>query len=453
MAPVVLAVATESAPSYARLPMERLSVWDKDKETHRKIGDRELSPETLMLGYGYRPEWSEGSVKPPIFQTSTFVFKTAEEGKAFFEVAYGLREQGPSEQMGLIYSRLNNPSLEILEDRLKLWDGAEAAAVCESGMSAITTTVLTFARPNDVIAFSEPIYGGTEYLFHELLPQFGIETVCFPATEGVAGLERVLDEGDDRRSRLRMVYLETPANPTNALVDIEGCVAVARSCGTEERKALVAVDNTFLGPLFQHPLKQGADLVLYSLTKFVGGHSDLIAGACLGSQDLVTQMKVTRTIFGTMAGPWTCWLLLRSLETLKLRMTSQMKNARYVADFLQAHPKVDGVHYLGHLEEGDVQFEIYQKQCMGAGAMISFDVQGGEAESFRFLNALQHIKLAVSLGGTESLAEHPGSMTHSDVPAEEQMKMGITPSLVRLSVGVEDPDDIIADLEQALAAM
>ena len=426
-------------------------MWDKEK--HRSIGDRELRPETLMMGYGYRPEWSQGAVKPPIFQTSTFVFKTAEEGKAFFELAYGLREKDPSETMGLIYSRLNNPGLEIFEDRIKLWDEAEAAAACESGMAAITTTVLAFLRPNDVVAFSEPIYGGTEYLFHEMLPQFGIETVCFPAREGVAGLQRVLDEGDDRRSRLRMVFLETPANPTNALVDIEGCADVAGSCGTEDRRAIVAVDNTFLGPLFQHPLKHGADLVIYSLTKFVGGHSDLIAGACLGSEELITQVKVTRTIFGTMAGPWTCWLLLRSLETLKLRMTSQMKNAGYIADYLASHAKVDRVHYLGHLEQGDPQFEIYRKQCLGPGAMISFEVHGGEAEAFRLLNALQHIKLAVSLGGTESLAEHPGAMTHSDVPPEEQLKMGITPSLVRLSVGVEHPEDIIADLEQALAAM
>ena len=426
-------------------------MWDKEK--HKRIGDRELRPETLMMGYGYRPEWSQGAVKPPIFQTSTFVFKSAEEGKAFFELAYGLREKGPSEQMGLIYSRLNNPGLEIFEDRMKLWDSAEAAAAFESGMSAITTTALSFLRPNDVVVFSEPIYGGSEYLFHEMLPQFGIETVCFSAIDGVADLERVLDEGDDRRSRLRMVYLETPANPTNALVDMEGCVAVAQTCGTEDRKTLVVVDNTFLGPLFQHPLDQGADLVIYSLTKFVGGHSDLIAGACLGSEELVTQVKLTRTIFGTMAGPYTCWLLLRSLETLKLRMTSQMKNAQYVADFLLTHPKIDRVHYLGHLKAGDAQFEIYEKQCLGPGAIISFEIEGGEAEAFRFLNALQHIKLAVSLGGTESLAEHPGAMTHSDVPPEEQLKMGITPSLVRLSVGIEHPDDIIADVEQALAAV
>lgn len=423
-------------------------MWDKEKKKH--IGDRKLKPESLMMSYGYQPEWSEGAAKPPIFQTSTFVFESAEAGKAFFEVAYGLREKGPGETMGLIYSRLNNPGLEIVEDRLTLWDEAEAAAVFESGMAAISTTVLAFLRPGDVVAFPEPIYGGTEYLFHEVLPQFGIEAVCFPAVDGMAGLERVLDEGD-RRKRLRMIYVETPSNPTNALMDIEACAGLARELGSEDRRVLVVVDNTFLGPLYQHPLKLGADLVLYSLTKYVGGHSDLIAGGCMGPADLIDQVKVTRTIFGTMAGPWTSWLLMRSLETLKLRMTSQMKNARYVADFLAAHPKVERVHYLGHLKEGDPQYEIFRKQCSGAGGMISFEVKGGEAEAFRLLNALRLVKLAVSLGGTESLAEHPGTMTHSDVPPENRLRMGITPAMVRLSVGVEHYEDLIADLEQALA--
>lgn len=425
-------------------------MWDKD--THRSIGGRDLRPESLMMSYGYQPEWSEGAVKPPIFQTSTFVFESAEEGKAFFEVAYGLREQGPGEELGLIYSRLNNPGLEILEDRLTLWDEAEAAAAFESGMAAIATTVLAFVRPGDVVVFPEPIYGGTEFLFHRVLPEFGVEPVAFPASGGIDALRAALDV-DDRRRRTRLVYLETPANPTNALMDIQACSDEADGCGTDERPALVAVDNTFLGPLFQHPLKHGADLVLYSLTKYVGGHSDLIAGACLGSRELMGSVRTMRTIFGTMAGPWTCWLLLRSLETLKLRMTSGVKNARYIADFLRDHPRVRRVNYLGHLEEGDAQFAIYRRQCLAPGAMISFEVDGGEAEAFRFLNALELVKLAVSLGGTESLAEHPGTMTHADVPPDQREAMGITPALVRLSVGIEHPEDVIADLRQALEAM
>jgi methionine-gamma-lyase len=416
----------------------------------RRIGDHVLRPESLMMSYGYRPEWSEGAVKPPIFQTSTFVFESAEAGKAFFEVAYGLREKRSDETLGLIYSRLSNPGLEILEDRLTLWDKAEAAAAFESGMAAITTTVFTFVKPGEVLAFSEPVYGGTEYLFHEILPAWGVETVPFPAWEGREGLEAALDEGEGRRQRLAMIYVETPANPTNRLVDIEMCSEVARSCTNGERDVLVTVDNTFLGPLWQHPLRQGADLVLYSLTKFVGGHSDLIAGACLGRDDLIAQVKGTRTFFGSMAGPWTGWLLLRSLETLKLRMTSQMKNARYVADFLADHPAVERVHYLGHLEESHPDFATYKRQCISPGSMISFEVVGGEAEAFRVLNALTLIKLAVSLGGTESLAEHPGTMTHADVPPLEQERLGITASLIRLSVGLEHPEDIIADLRQAL---
>ena len=424
----------------------------KHEGGHPRLEGHELHPESLMMSYGYRPEWSEGAVKPPIFQTSTFVFETAEEGKAFFEIAYGLREKRSDETLGLIYSRLNNPGIEILEDRLTLWDGAEAAATFESGMAAITTTVFTFLRPGDVVAFSEPIYGGTEYLFHEILPAWGVETVPFPAWGGRDEMEAALDEGD-RRQRLRMIYVETPANPTNGLVDIAMCTEVAKAASTDERRVLVAVDNTFLGPLWQHPLKHGADLVLYSLTKFVGGHSDLIAGACLGDDDLIARVKATRTFFGSMAGPWTGWLLLRSLETLKLRMTSQMKNARYVADFLADHPRVERVHYLGHLEESHPDFATYKRQCISPGSMISFEVVGGEEAAFRVLNALSLVKLAVSLGGTESLAEHPGTMTHSDIPAEDQARMGITDGLIRLSVGLEHPEDLIADLRQALSTI
>lgn len=425
-------------------------MWDK--KAKRRIGDRDLSPESLMMSYGYRPEWSEGAVKAPIFLTSTFVFRSAEEGKAFFESAYGLREKLPGEEMGLIYSRLNNPSLEILEDRLTLWDGAEAAAVFGSGMAAISTMALTFLRPGDLLIFSEPSYGGTEYLFHEVLPQFGIGVRCFRSSKGEAGLRQLLEEGDNRE-RLRMIYVETPSNPTNDLVDIEACSRVAKELSTSERKVLLAVDNTFLGPVFQQPLKHGADLVVYSLTKYVGGHSDLIAGAVLGTASDVDLVKGTRTFFGNIAGPFAGFLLMRSLETLKVRMIQEMENARKLADFLRDHPKVETVSYLGHLEEGDEGFEVFQRHCSGPGSMIAFEVKGGEREAFRFLNALKLIKLAVSLGGTESLAEHPGTMTHSDIPAAEREKIGITPAMVRISVGVEDPDDLVADVGQALEAV
>ncbi len=211
-------------------------------------------------------------------------------------------EADPDDETGLIYSRLNNPSLEILEDRLTLWDGAESAAVFESGMAAISTTALTFLRPGDLVVFSEPSYGGTEYLFHQILPQFDIRVKCFRSSDGEAGLRRVLEE-EDNKERLRMIYVETPSNPTNDLVDIQACARVARECSTETRRVILAVDNTFLGPVFQHPLKHGADLVIYSLTKYVGGHSDLIAGAVLGSREDVDPVKGTRTFFGNIPGP------------------------------------------------------------------------------------------------------------------------------------------------------
>jgi len=422
-------------------------MWDKAEK--RKIGDRELAPESLMMSYGYRPDWSEGALKAPIFATSTFTFQSAEAGKDFFYKAYGLREKEVGEEIGLIYSRLNNPSLQILEDRLTLWDGAEEAAVFASGMAAISTTALTFLRPGDVVAFSEPSYGGTEYLFHEVLPHYGIEVVCFRSSHGPEGIRRALEE-EDRWKRLRMIYVETPSNPTNDLVDIRACADLARELTSEDRQVLLAVDNTFLGPVFQHPLKHGADLVVYSLTKYVGGHSDLIAGAVLGRTALMEPIRATRTFLGNMAGPFTGFLLMRSLETLKIRMHTEMENARVLADFFRDHPKVARVSYLGHLREGDEAYEVYRRQCAGPGSMIAFEIDGGEAEAFRFLNALKLVKLAVSLGGTESLAEHPGSMTHSDIPAEDQEKIGITPAMCRISVGLEDPEDLIADVSQAL---
>lgn len=422
-------------------------MWDK--KAKKKIGDRELAPESLMMSYGYHPAWSEGAVKAPIFATATFTFESAEAGKDFFYKAYGLKETEAGEEIGLIYSRLNNPGLQILEDRLTLWDGAEDAAVFSSGMAAISTAALTFLRPGDVVVFSEPSYGGTEYLFHEVLPHYGIEVVCFRCIGGAEGIREALEE-EGLKERLRMIMIETPSNPTNDLIDIEECADLAQELSTGDRKVILAVDNTFLGPVFQQPLKHGADLVIYSLTKYVGGHSDLIAGAVLGSKDLLEQVRATRTFLGNIAGPFTGFLLQRSLETLKVRMQTEMENARVLADFLAGHPKVERVSYLGHLKQGDPGYEVFRRQCSGGGSMIAFEIKGGEPEAFRFLNALQLIKLAVSLGGTESLAEHPGAMTHSDIPAEDQLKIGITPAMCRISVGLEHPDDLIADVTQAL---
>ena len=406
-----------------------------------------------MMTYGYDPILSEGAVKCPIFQTSTFVFKTAEDGKSFFEVAYGLREKRPAEEPGLIYSRINNPDLEILEDRLTLWDGAEAGLVFCSGMAAISTTLLSFLRPGDVLVHSEPLYGGTEFLVHNVLPRFGIERAGFVAGVRDRGLDDAIEEAA-KKGNVGAIYIETPANPTNDLVDIRRCAGVARALGGKNgHRPLVIVDNTFLGPLWQQPLAEGADLVIYSLTKYVGGHSDVIAGACLGSEAHISTVAGMRTILGTISDPHAGWLLMRSLETLKLRMTSSMKNARYVAEFLADHPKVQKVHYLGFLEDNDLQVELYRRQCKSPGSTFAFEIHGGEKEAFRLLNSLEIIKLAVSLGGTETLIEHPATMTHSDIPSDYQERLGITPAMLRISIGIEHPEDLIADLSRALEAV
>ena len=425
---------------------------DKPARPYRRrfLDGHELRPETLMMSYGYDPKLSEGAVKCPIFQTSTFVFRNAADGKAFFELAYGLREQRPSEEPGLIYSRINNPDLEILEDRLTLWDGAEAGLVFCSGMAAISTTLLSFLRPGDVIVHSEPVYGGTEFLVQKILPQFGIGRVGFAAGNAGPTIEEAVEKAATI-GRIGLIYMETPANPTNGLVDIGRCAEVSHAVkGEDGKRPLVIVDNTFLGPLWQQPLGQGADLVVYSLTKYVGGHSDVIAGACLGAEEHISAVRGMRTILGTVSNPHDGWLLMRSLETLKLRMTGSMKNARHVAEFLADHPKVAKAHYLGFLDEEDPQYDLYRRQCKAPGSTFSFELHGGEKEAFRFLDSLQIIKLAVSLGGTESLIEHPGTMTHSDIPPEKQVRLGITPSMLRLSVGIEHSDDLIADLMQAL---
>ena len=414
-------------------------------------GGHALRPESLMMSHGYNPAWSEGAIKPPIFQTSTFVFKNAEEGKAFFELAYGLRQQGPDEEMGLIYSRLNNPSLEILENRLCLWDEAEEAASFASGMAAISTTLLALLQPGDVVLHSEPVYGGSDFFLKNVLRKFGIEAVGFRPTDTPAQL--AARAAAIAPGRLALVFVETPANPTNHLVDLEACAALARQYSSEEKPVRFVVDNTFLGPVFQHPLKHGADVVLYSATKFLGGHSDLIAGAALASKPLMKEIKAMRTFMGTMCDPNTGWMLMRSLETLKLRMERAAQSAQLIADWLRAHPLVQRTYYLTHLEHCPVQQDIYRRHCLSPGSMISFDIKGGEPEAFRFLNALRLIKLAVSLGGTESLAEHPGTMTHSDISVPEQAEMGITAQMIRLSIGVEDPQDLMLDLSQAFEAV
>ncbi len=415
----------------------------------KPVSNHSFQPESMMMSYGYKAELSEGAIKCPIFQTSTFVFKNAEEGKAFFEVAYGIREQKVNEEMGLIYSRLNNPDLEILENRLCLWDKAEECAVFESGMSAITTVLLEFLKPGDLLLYSMPVYGGTDHFINTFLPKIGINTIGFRPEMSENEIETLL-ASTGKADKLALIFIETPANPTNAIIDIEMCVRIAQKYSNPDQQVLTAVDNTYMGPLWQHPLRHGADLVMYSATKYIGGHSDVIAGAVLGNRDLMKRVKTLRTFLGNMASPNTGWLLMRSLETLKVRMEQQAKNAEVIAQYLTKHPKVEKLYYLGLIHENSANYHTYKRQYLSPGAMLSFDIKGGEKEAFAFLNNLKLIQLAVSLGSTESLAEHPASMTHAGIEEAHKIEMGITDKLIRISVGVENYQDILWDIEQAL---
>ncbi|WP_428028418.1 cystathionine gamma-synthase family protein [Altererythrobacter sp.] len=432
----------------------------KPKPEKTTIGGRELKPATLMMGLGYDPALSEGSLKPPIFLTSTFAFESAAAGKRHFEGITGKREGGAE---GLVYSRFNGPNQEILEDRLGIWDGAEDALTFSSGMTAICILMMAYVSQGDVIVHSGPLYAASEGFVAKVLSKFGVTYVDFPAGATREELDAVLEKARDMAAKqggkVAMIYLESPANPTNALVDIEavkaardsvlGGAQIAEGSGTEN-VCPIAIDNTFLGPLWQRPLKHGADIVVYSLTKYVGGHSDLVAGGISGAKKWMDPVRALRNTMGGIVDPNTAWMLLRSLETVELRMQRAGENAAKVCAFLRDHPKVDGLGYLGMINDPRQQ-DIYDRHCTGAGSTFSVFIKGGEAESFRFLDNLTIAKLAVSLGGTETLASHPAAMTHLSVPDERKAALGITDNLVRISIGIEDPDDLIADFDQALA--
>lgn len=290
------------------------------------MNKNEMNPESLMMTHGYKPELSEGAVKCPVFQTSTFVFKTAEEGKAFFEIAYGLRDKEPKEELGLIYSRINNPNLEILENRLCLWDKADDCAVFESGMSAISTVLLEFLKPGDLLVYSNPTYGGTDHFINHFLDKIGVHTLGILPGQSEEEIIEAID-ATGHANNLAMIYLETPANPTNHLVDINALKVnvVDYYSKINNKEVLLTVDNTYMGPIWQHPLALGADIIIYSATKYIGGHSDVIAGAVLGKQEIMNRVKTLRTFLGNMISPYTAWLLLRSLETLKDRKKETKK--------------------------------------------------------------------------------------------------------------------------------
>jgi methionine-gamma-lyase len=319
-------------------------------------------------------------------------------------------------------------------------------------MAAIATLLMTFVRPGDCVVHSGPLYAATETLIAKILGQFGVSWIDFPSGATREEIDAAIAKGKEK-GRVSLVYLESPANPTNQLVDVEAVRAAVDASFAEDQRPPIAIDNTFLGPLWAKPLANGADLSVYSLTKYVGGHSDLVAGGLVGERNLINQVRMMRNTIGTICDPNTAWMLLRSLETLELRMSRAGENAAKVCDFLRSHPKVEKIGYLGFLEEGSRQADIFRRHCSGAGSTFSLYLKGGEKEAFAFLDALQIANLAVSLGGTETLASAPAAMTHLSVPDERKKQLDITPNLVRISIGCESADDLIADFANALQAV
>jgi len=412
---------------------------------YRTVGSHLLRPPTEVLTRGYDPALSVGSARPAVFRSSTYVFSTPEAAERAFAVALGKVRPEPAENVELIYSRLNHPNAEILENQIvPLEPGAREAAVFNSGMAAIMTAFLSFLRHGDTLVYTLPAYGGTIHLIHDFIEPLGMRAVGVPAGQGAA-----LDEAIRKARNLRVVFIETPANPTMVMTDIARAAGVAAE---HPDPPLLLVDNTFLGPAFQHPLLLGADLVLYSATKYLSGFSDMLAGVALAKDPaLIEKLLAHRIMFGNILQPDECWMLDGRLPTVSLRMNRQSKNAQRIAERLVEHPKVVKVHYPTLFDDAD-QIKIRLAQCAFPGAMFSMELKGGRQGAFSFLRGLKVAHNAVSLGGVETLACHPRTTTHSGMSEEELELCGVTDALVRVSVGIEDWRDLLADFEQALEA-
>ena len=411
-----------------------------------------LRPETLAVAYGYDPEMGMGSVKPPIFMTSTFVYPSAQHAKDVHEAYFD--GSGPLVgETNHIYSRLGHPGLDFLEKRLAAIDGAEEAVAYSSGMAAHSSIALAYVRPGDSVLHGRPIYGGVDMLYNSIMPQFGTDATAY--LDGTSESDvRSAAQAAMSKGPLKLIIAETPANPTAAIVDLDLMVQIADEVGAQqEHRPLVVVDNTLLGPFAQRPIEHGVDLCMTSLTKYCGGHSDLLAGGITGRTELINHLRMQRTTWGNHLDPYTSWLVLRSLESVAVRTERAMDNARGVAEFLRGHPKVADVTYLGFLEQGTRARSVYDRQCKAAGSTFSFHLHGGEAEAFRMLDRLQLLKVAVSLGGSETLICHSASTTHYAVAPEQRLAGGITDGTIRLSVGLEHVEDLIGDLRQALEAV
>lgn len=404
-----------------------------------------LRPPTEVLTRGFDPRLSVGSARPPVFRSSTYVFSSPEAAERAFDLVAGRAQPKHGEHPELIYSRFNHPNAEILESQIvPLERGAQAALVFNSGMAAITTALFTFLRPGDTILYTVPIYGGTQSLIEGFLSAWGIHGIAVPAGESAA-----IDEAIRTARKLRVILIETPANPTLTMTDIRR--AALTGAARPGDPPLVIVDNTLLGPTFQHPLERGAHLVVYSATKYLSGFSDLIGGVVLANDpELIRQMHFKRNLFGNILQPDECWMLAQRLPTVGLRMNRASKNAQRIAERLASHPKISKVHYPTLFADAS-QIRIRLEQCDFPGAMFSLELHGGKPAAFQFLRRLRLAYNAVSLGGVETLVCHPKTTTHSGFTEAQFAEAGVTDGLVRVSVGIEDWRDLLADFEQALA--
>ena len=400
-----------------------------------------LSPATIAVQGCYRTDWSQGSLKPPIHVTSTFIAETAQALADEFVRLYGLDGQGPRPSVEQVYTRAGNPSFQIFEDRIRHLEGAEGATLLGSGMAAIVTTLLALTRHGDTILFGSPVYGGTDFLLREIMPDLGRKVVDFVATEPSQVAIDLIHEHSPK-----VVFMESPSNPLAQLTDIQ---AIAQAAHEHDPETIVIADNTIATFVTQRVLQAGADLSLYSLSKMIGGHDDLIAGLVMGPDGLIKQIKSYRTIFGTISSPHDAWMLSRSLETLNLRAEATERRALEIAKFLHEHPAVVEVLYPGFYQS-DEQMQRFDAHCTGHGSFLSIRVHGGREAAYRVLDVLKVFKIGVSMGGTISLASHPKTHSHSDVAPATQELLGIDGDLIRLSVGLEDVNDLRNDLAQAL---
>ncbi|KIC24865.1 MULTISPECIES: methionine gamma-lyase [unclassified Leisingera] len=385
---------------------------------------------TRAIHHAYDPQDNEGALTPPLHLTSTFTFETAEAGGEMFA----------GERQGHIYSRISNPTCDLLEQRIATLEGAEAGLALSSGMGAITAVLWTLLSPGDEVIVDKTLYGCTFAFMRHGLAKWGVTITHVDMTD----MENLRAAVSDKT---RVVYFETPANPNMRLVDIAAASEIAHAAGAQ-----VVVDNTYATPYLTRPLELGADIVLHSATKYLGGHGDVVAGLVAGTAEQIAEIRLVgmKDMTGAVMAPFNAMLILRGLKTLALRMDRHCASAVTVADYLAAHPAVKSVSFPGH--ESFAQADVAKRQMAQPGAMIAFEVEGGLQGGIAFMNGLQMIQRAVSLGDAETLIQHPASMTHSTYTPEERAEHGISDGLIRLSVGLEDVADILADLEQALPA-